>query len=80
MPPELHSDQGRKFELAAFTKMCNLLRITKTHTTPLHPQSDGMVERINRTWEAQLAMFVEHHQQDWDEHIPYLMLAYGSAF
>ena len=44
-PLELHSDQGRNFEPAVFKEMCHLLGISKTRTTPLHPQSDGMVER-----------------------------------
>lgn len=38
-----------------------------------------MVERLNRTLEAQLFIFVDHHQLDWDLHIPYLMMAYRSA-
>ena len=29
--------------------LCRLLGVNKTRTTPLHPQSDGMVERFNRT-------------------------------
>ncbi len=74
--PELHSDQGRNFESNIFAEMCGTLGITKTHTTP---QSDGMVERMNRTLEAQLSMFVDHHQWDWDQHIPYLVIAYLSA-
>ena len=44
-----------------------------------HTQSDGMVERFNRTLEDQLATFVDYHQRDGDEHIPYLILAYRSA-
>ena len=45
----IHSDQGQNFESTVFSEMCGLLGITKTRTTPLHPQSDGMVERFNRT-------------------------------
>ena len=76
---ELHSDQGRNFESNVFQEVYRLLHIKKTRTTPLHPQSDGMVERLNRTIEAQLAIFVRENQTDWDFHIPFLLMAYRSA-
>lgn len=59
--------------------MCKLVGIEKTRTSALHPQSDGMVERFNRTLENQLALFVEKHQRDWDDHIPVLLMAYRTA-
>ena len=62
-----------------FNDDCKLLGIDKTRTTALHPQSDGMVERFNRTLENQLAVFVEKHQQDWDDHVALILLAYRSA-
>ena len=75
---QLHSDQGRNFESVLFSEMCRLLGIDTTRTTALHPQSDGMVERFNRTLENQLAIFIEKHQQDWDSHVPLILLAYRS--
>ncbi|CAB4029533.1 Retrovirus-related Pol poly from transposon 412, partial [Paramuricea clavata] len=62
-----------------FQRMCELLGIDKTRTTALHPQSDGMVERFNRTLENQLAIFVEQNQRDWDRWIPFLLLAYRTS-
>ena len=79
VPLELHSDQGTNFESAVFKEMCRLLGIRKTRTTPLHPQSDGMVERYNRTLKTQLSLFVEEHQRDWDKHEPMLLMAYRTA-
>ena len=79
VPKQLHSDQGRNFCSNVFAEMCKLLGITKTQTTPYHPQSDGLVERYNRTIEAQISIFVDTHQTDWDEYIPYLLMAYRTA-
>ena len=69
----------RNFESALFAEMCKLLDIQKTRTTPYHPQSDGMVERFNRTLEALLSKFVDHNQKDWDEHLQILLMSYRSA-
>ena len=52
-PVLIHSDQGRNFESALFTEMCQLLGMKKTRTTAYHPESDGIVERLNRTLEDQ---------------------------
>jgi transposase InsO family protein len=79
VPMELHSDQGRNFESHVFREVCKLLGIHKTRTTPLHPQSDGMVERFNRTLEQYLTKVVSERQDDWDRHIPLFLLAYRGA-
>ncbi|XP_030595635.1 uncharacterized protein K02A2.6-like, partial [Archocentrus centrarchus] len=75
----LHSDQGRNFESRVFAAMCERLGIQKTRTTPLHPQSDGLVERFNRTLAQQLAIITSEHQRDWDTHLPLILMAYRSA-
>ena len=56
-----------------------MLGIRKTRTTPCHPQSDGMVERFNKTMEEHLSKVVDEHQKDWDRHLPFLLMAYRAA-
>lgn len=75
----IHTDQGRNFESRVFAAMCEKLGSHKTRTTPLHPQSDGLVERFNRTLAQQLAIVTAKHQQDWDNHVPLVLMACRSA-
>lgn len=62
LPDTLHSDLGRNFESRVFAAMCSRLGIQKTRTTPLRPQSDGLVERLHRTLGQQLAILTSEHQ------------------
>ena len=79
VPGELHSDQGREFESEVFQECCKLLGTRKTRTTPLRPQSDGMVEKFNWTLAQELAKYCGEHQSQWDEKLPALLMAYRSA-
>ena len=79
IPHTIHSDQGRQFESNLFRYMCRLLQIEKTRTTAYHPQSDGMVERFNRTLASMVSMFVNDNHSDWDELLPYLSMAYRAT-
>ena len=79
VPYIIHSDQGRQYESQLFLEMCKVLHIKKRRTTPYHPQSDGMVERFNKTLVRMLKSYINNHQSDWDEHLPFLTMAYRSA-
>ena len=79
VPHIIHSDQGRQYESKLFSEVCSLLQIRKTRTTPYHPQSDGMVERYNKTLMTMISAYVSENHRDWDEHIPYVMMAYRAT-
>ncbi|GBO26643.1 Retrovirus-related Pol polyprotein from transposon 412 [Araneus ventricosus] len=65
VPMILYSDQGTNFNSALFTELCKLLGILKTRTTALHPESDAMVKRFNRTILNHPSLFVSRNQTDW---------------
>ena len=79
IPEHLHSDQGRQFESAIIAEVCKLLKIEKTRTTPYHPQSDGVVERFNRTLIQMLSTCTNEHPVDWEEHLPKVCMAYNTS-
>ena len=79
VPLQLHTDLGSNFESKVFQEVCKLLGINKTITTVRRPQSDGMVERANRSIQNMIASYISDSQDDWDEHIPLLMMAYRSS-
>ena len=55
------------------------LGIKKVNTTTYHPQTDGLVERFNRTLTSMLGKTVQKQGHDWDEHLPYVLYAYRTS-
>ena len=79
VPKQIHSDQGSQFESKLFRFLCDLLGIDKTRTTAYHPQSNGFIERYNRTLQSMLSKLIEGDQRNWDRALPIAMMAYGSS-
>ena len=67
------------FESNLVKEICRLLGIVKTRTTPYHPQSDGMIERFNRTLLSMLKRTTIDAERDWDLKLPCLMMAYRTS-
>ena len=78
-PRRFHSDRGAEFEGTVIQQLCKLLEITKTRTTPFHPQSDGQCERTNQTLEKMLKVLCQEHREDWDLYLDYCVSAYNST-
>ena len=79
VPMIIHSDQGRNFESKLFKQMCKLLGMKKTRTTPFHPESNGLVERFNRTLNEMLCTCARDNSTSWDRHLRLLTMAYRAT-
>lgn len=79
VPRQIHTDQGSQFESTLFQEVCQLLGIDKTRTTPFRPCSNGQVERLNRSIKDMLFHYLSERQDDWDLHLPLVMMAYRST-
>lgn len=78
-PPEtLLTDNGPQLASTYFRGVCGLLGIKHVTSTTYHPQTQGQVERFNRTIVAQLRTYVEDHQDHWDELVSVLTVAYNT--
>ena len=76
-PAQIHTDQGREFQSELFQLVCEKFGIEQT--SPYRPNSDGLVERFNRTLKQMLRIFSAENPKDWDDHLPYLLMAYRSS-
>ena len=72
VPLELLSDRGAAFLSKLLKEVCKLMGIN-------HPQTDGLVERFNRTLTDMLAKTVEKNGKNWDTQIPYVLFAYRTS-
>ena len=79
VPRELLSNRGSAFLSKVFMSICDTLGTKEVNTTAYHPQTDGLVERFNRTLIDMLAKRVAAGTPKWDETLPYCMFAYRST-
>ena len=60
------SHNGKQFAAKFFLAVCSFLGLTNVFTSTYHPQTNGQVERYNRTILAMLRNYVNEYQNDWD--------------
>lgn len=79
VPKRLLTDQGCNFVSSLLRGVCTLLGVQKLRTTPYHPQCNGMIERLHKTLADMLSHFFSPDGKNWDEIVPFALMAYRSA-
>ena len=77
-PDTLLTDNGPQLTSVHFRGVVGMLGIRHITSTTYHPQTQGQVERYNRTIVAQLRTYIEDHQDRWDELVSVLTVAYNT--
>ena len=77
-PTELITDQGVQFESKLFKAFCDRMGIRKHRTTPYHPQSNGMIERMHRVMKETMRC-IQDRFVDWEASVQPVCLALRTA-
>ena len=56
-----------------------LLEMGKTRKTTLHPQSNAMIERMNKSLQNMSEKCINEEKSNWSQQLPYVMMAYRSS-
>jgi ribonuclease HI len=72
------TDQGKSLKSLEFTKFLRENGIRQVLATE-HPQTNGLVERANRTLVSAFRAYVNVEQTDWDLHVPAATFAINTA-
>ncbi|KZS03381.1 Uncharacterized protein APZ42_033899 [Daphnia magna] len=78
-PEVVLTDQGTNFLSSLIQEVCKLFKVKQIRTTAYHSQTDGLVERFNRTLCDMLACYVSDQPANWDKYLPFVTFAYNTA-
>ena len=76
IPREMLSDQGTNFMFQLLKEIYRLLHIQPIRTTPYQLQTDGLVERFNKTLKSMLKNVASEEGRHWDTLLPYIIILY----
>ncbi|KZS06531.1 Uncharacterized protein APZ42_029985 [Daphnia magna] len=78
-PETVLIDKGKNFLSKMVIEICKLFKIMQIRTTAYHPQTDGLVERFNRTLCDMLACYVVDEPERWEKFVPFVTFAYNTS-
>nr|GEU92181.1 reverse transcriptase domain-containing protein [Tanacetum cinerariifolium] len=76
LPGEIVSDNGKQFSDNPFKDWCDKLNITQRFASVKHPQSNGLVERANRSLGEGIKARLGEGNKNWVEELPHVLWAH----
>nr|GFB95936.1 reverse transcriptase domain-containing protein [Tanacetum cinerariifolium] len=76
IPGEIISDNGKQFADNPFKDWCDKLNITQRFASVNHPQSNGLVERANRSLGEGIKARIGEGNKNWVEELPHVLWAH----
>lgn len=74
-----HTDQGREFVNELNTKLFQLAGVSHRISSAYHPQTNGLDEKANQTISRTIIKYVNDQQDNWDEYLESILLAYRTS-
>ena len=71
-PMTFQSDNGTAFVGELTKELMRRSQVAQAHSTTYHPQTNGLVERQNRTLVSMLRVYCSRYMTDWDRYLPQL--------
>ncbi|XP_074040987.1 tropomodulin isoform X2 [Leptinotarsa decemlineata] len=78
-PKRLLTDRGANFMSNLFKEVCEVLNIEKIQTSSYAPTSNKQIERMHRVFKDMLSQYICESQRDWDNWIPFVLMAYRGS-
>ncbi|GJX65564.1 reverse transcriptase domain-containing protein [Tanacetum coccineum] len=78
LPGEIISDNGRQFQDDPFKDWCEKLCIRQHFTSVKHPQTNGLVERANRSFGEGMKARLDARSKNWMEELSHVLWAHST--
>nr|GEV92572.1 reverse transcriptase domain-containing protein [Tanacetum cinerariifolium] len=76
LPGEIVSDNDKQFSDNPFKDWCDKLNIKQRFASVKHPQSNGLVERVNRSLGEGIKARLGEGNKNWAEELPHVLWAH----
>lgn len=76
-PSVILTDNGKEYNNEMVENLCNKMNIKKKYSSPYRPQTNGLIERTNKTIIGILSKNVYDEKRRWDDYIELIRFNYN---